>query len=81
MVHFVKYFLNVHEEGCTILFFFFASKISLMSLCICSIVECLFLNPYWRPDINLSSSIVAFRRSYIIFSSILEHIGSSDIGL
>ena len=58
-----------------------ASIISLMSLCICSIVECLFLNPNWWSGINFFFSIVRFMRSYIIFSSILENTGSSDIGL
>ena len=57
--------------------------ISLISPCICSIVECLFLNPNWCSGINFFFfiSIIVFIRSYIIFSSILENTGSSDIGL
>ena len=62
-------------------FFSIASQISLTNLCICSIMECLFLNPNWWSGINFSFSIVGFRRPYIIFSSIWENTGSSDIGL
>ena len=58
-----------------------ASIISLISLYICSIMECLFLNPNWWSGINFSFFIIGFMRSYIIFSSILENRESSDIGL
>ena len=58
-----------------------ATIISFISLCICSIVECLFLKPNWRSGISFFVSIIVFIRQYIIFSSILENTGSSDIGL
>ena len=41
--------------------------ISLINLCIYSIVECLFLNPNWCSGINFLISIIVFIRSYIIF--------------
>ena len=47
--------------------------ISLISLCICSIVKCLFLNPNWYSGIDFFISIIVIIRSYIIFFSILEN--------
>ena len=58
-----------------------ATIISFISLCICSIVECLLLNSNWCSGIKFFISIIVFIRTYIIFSSILENTGSSDIGL
>ena len=58
-----------------------ATIISFISLCIYSIVECLFLKPNWWSGIRFFVSIIVFIRPYIISSSILENTGSSDIGL
>ena len=58
-----------------------ATIISFISLCICCIVECLFLKQNWWSGISFFVSIIVFIRQYIIFSSILENTGSSDIGL
>ena len=46
---------------------------SLISLCICSIVECLFLNSNWCSGISFFLSLLLF-----LSGNILENTGSSD---
>ena len=41
--------------------------ISLTSLCICSIVECLFLNPNWCSGISFFISIIALSDNILFF--------------
>lgn len=79
--HFVKRLVLVEKNTWADLLNFKCVLIVVVTVWICSIVECLALNPRWWSGIIINPVSVVRSLVYIISSKILHKVGSSDIGL